>query len=88
MGISFSKNVSNADIDVDRICLAVERSNQLKRKTRIVEGSYTRPKHDVELSLLSGELVLCMAGLYHMMNGWAGSASPINLSDIRIVMPA
>ncbi|CEG11982.1 hypothetical protein MSIBF_A1830016 [groundwater metagenome] len=53
-----------------------------------IEGSYTRPKHDVELSLLSGELVLCMADLYHMMNGWAGSASPINLSDIRIVMLA
>ncbi len=88
LGYLILQNVSNADIDVDRICLAVERSNNLKKKARIVEGSYTRPKHDIELSLLSGELVLCIVGLYHMMNGWAGSASPINLSDVRIIMPA
>ena len=88
LGYLILQNVSNADIDVDRICLAVERSNYLKKKARIVEGSYTRPKHDVELSLLSGELVLCIVGLYHMMNGWKGPMSPINFSDIRIVVPA
>ena len=88
IGYLILKNVSNTDIPVDNICLAVERSNHLKKKARIVEGSYTRPKHDVELSLLSGELVLCIAGLYHMIKGWTGPGIPINFSDVRIVMPA
>ncbi len=39
-------------------------------------------------SLLSGELMLCISGLYHLMNGWTGPGSHINFSDIRIVMPA
>ena len=48
LGYLILQNVSNADIDVDRICLAVERSNQLKKKARIIEGSYTRPRHDID----------------------------------------
>ena len=89
LGYIILQNVSNVDIPVDEICLAVERSNNLKKKARIVEGNYTRPKmQDIGPSLLSGELMLCIAGLYHMMNGWTGPMSPINFSDIRIVVPA
>ena len=88
LGYLILQNVSATDIPVDNICLAVERSNHLKKKARIVEGSYTRPKHDVELSLLSGELVLCIVGLYHKINGWTGPVSPINFSDIRTIIPA
>ena len=47
-------------------CQAVERSNHLKKKARIVEGSRTRVEPgEAELSLKSAELVLCIVGLYH-----------------------
>ncbi len=89
LGYLILQNVSKVEIPVDTICLAVERSNNLKKKARIVEGSYTRSRmNDVGLSLLSGELVLCIAGLYHMLNGWTGHVSPINFSDIRTIIPA
>ena len=29
-----------------------------------------------------------ITGLYHKINGWTGSMSPINFSDIRLIMPA
>jgi len=88
-GYLILQNVSNADISVDDICLTVERSNHLKKKTMIVEGGRIRQRmNDVGLSLLSGELILCIVGLYHKMNGWTGRASLINFSDIRIVIPA
>ncbi|TFH40733.1 MAG: hypothetical protein E4G94_09105 [ANME-2 cluster archaeon] len=71
------------------ICNAVERSNNLKKKTRIVEGSRTRVEPDeAELLLKSAELILCIVGLYHLLKGWKGHGSPINLSDVRLIRPA
>ena len=76
-------------IPVYEICEAVERSNHVKRKTRIVEGSKARvERHNVGLSLIAAELVIRVAGLYHMLNGWSGPESPFNLSDIRLFIPA
>ena len=58
-------------------------------KARIVEGGYTRSRMwDVELSLLSGELVIIIVGLYPMMNGWSGPVSPMNFSNVRTIIPA
>ncbi|ODS36458.1 hypothetical protein BEH94_01160 [Candidatus Altiarchaeales archaeon WOR_SM1_SCG] len=89
LGRLILRNVSNADIPVDDVCLVVERSNNLKKKARIVEGSYTRVRmNDVGLSLLSGELVLGIIGLYHIIEGQTGHRNPVNFSDIRIVKPA
>jgi len=76
-------------IPVYEICESVERSNYLKRKTRILEGSKARVEsHNVGLSLIAAELVISVAGLYHTLNGWSGPESPFNLSDIRIFVPA
>ncbi len=83
------KNVSKMAFPIDDICNAVERSNNLKKKARIVEGSRTRVDPDeAELLLKSGELILCIVGLYHLMKGWKGYGSPINLSDVRLIRPA
>lgn len=88
-GYLILKNVSKMAFPIDEICNAVERSNNLKKKTRIVEGSRTRVEQDeAELLLKSGELILCIVGLYHLMNGWKGHGSPINLSDVRLIRPA
>ena len=82
-------NVRKSIIPVYEICESVERSNYLKRKTRILEGSKARvASHNVDLSLMAAELVISVAGLYHVLNGWSGPASPFNLSDIRIFIPA
>jgi hypothetical protein len=63
--------------------LAVERSNNMKRKARIMEGSNTRvERHEAGLLLISAEIILCCAGLYHLSKGWESPKSPINLSDI------
>jgi len=60
-----------------------------KRKTRILEGSKARVEsHNVGLSLIAAELVISVAGLYHVLNGWTGPESPFNLSDIRLYIPA
>jgi len=76
-------------IYIYEICESVERSNYLKRKTRILEGSKTRVEsHNVGLSLVAAELVISVAGMYHMLNGWTGPESPFNLSDIRLYVPA
>jgi hypothetical protein len=89
LGYLILKNVSQTGISIDEICQAVERSNHLKKKARIVEGSRTRVEPDeAELSLKSAELVLCIVGLYHLLKGWKGPVSPINLSDVRLVLPA
>ena len=89
LGYLILQNVCKVGIPVDDICLAVERSNYLKKKARIVEGGYTRSRMwDVELSLLSGELVIIIVGLYHMMNGWSGPVSPMNFSNVRTIIPA
>ena len=56
---------------------------------KIVEGSRTRVEPDEdELLLKSGELILCIVGLYHLLKGWKGHGSPINLSDVRLIRPA
>ena len=71
------------------ICESVERSNYLKRKTRILEGSKARVEsHNVGLSLIAAELVISVVGMYHTLNGWTGPESPFNLSDIRLYVPA
>jgi hypothetical protein len=83
------RNVSKMAFPIDDICNAVERSNNLKKKARIVEGSRTRVEPDeAELLLKSGELILCIVGLYHLIKGWNGKGSPINLSDVRLIRPA
>ena len=88
-GYLILKNVSKMTFPIDDICNAVERSNNLKKKARIVEGSRTRVEpNEAELLLKSGELILCIVGLYHLMNGWKGHGSPINLSDVRLIRPA
>ena len=82
-------NVRKSIIPVYDICESVERSNYLKRKTRILEGSKARVEgHNVGLSLIAAELVISVAGLYHTLNGWSGPESPFNLSDIRVFIPA
>jgi hypothetical protein len=78
LGYLILKNVSMMEFPIDNICNAVERSNNLKKKARIVEGSRTRVEPDeAELLLKSGELILCI-----------GHGSPINLSDVRLIRPA
>ena len=82
-------NVCKMGVPIDNVCLAVERSNYLKRKTRLVEGSRTRvTKHETGISLLAAEVLLCSCGLYHVLKGWKGTGSPVNLSDVRLVIPA
>ena len=89
LGYLFLLNVSRVPIPIHDICNAVELSHYLKKKTRIVEGSYTRvEKHEAGLLLKSSELVMSIAGLYHVITGWKGPVSPFNLSDIRLYIPA
>ncbi len=88
-GYLFLLDISRIPIPIHDICNAVELSNYLKRKTRIIEGSYTRvEKHEAGLLLKSSELVISIAGLYHVIKGWKGPVSPFNLSDIRLYIPA
>jgi hypothetical protein len=88
-GYLILKNVSQIGFPIDDICNAVERSNNLKKKTRIVEGTRTRVEPaEAELLLKSAELILCIVGLYHLLNGWNGYGSPINLADVRLIRPA
>jgi len=89
LGYLILLSVSKMPIPIHDICNAVELSNYLKRKTRIVEASYTRvEKHEAGLLLKSSELVISIAGLYHLITGWKGPGSPFNLSDIRLYIPA
>ncbi len=89
LGYLMLANVCKTDIPVDYVSLAVERSNQMKRKARIMEGSNTRvERHEAGLLLISAELILCCAGLYHLLKGWKDSRSPVNLFDIRLFIPA
>ena len=89
LGYLILLNISRISIPIHEICNAVELSNYLKRKTRIVEASYTRvEKHEAGLLLKSSELVISIAGLYHLITGWKGPRSPFNLSDIRLYIPA
>jgi hypothetical protein len=89
LGYLILKNVTRMEFPIDDICNAVERSNNLKKKARIVEGSRTRVEPDeAELLLKSGELILCIVGIYHLLKGWKGPGSSINLSDVRLIRPA
>ena len=89
LGYLILKNVSRTGIPIDEICDAVERSNHLKKKARIVDGTRTRVEPDqAELLLKSSELILCIVGLYHLIKGWKGPSSPINFSDVRLIFPA
>jgi len=89
LGYLILKNVSMMEFPIDNICNAVERSNNLKKKARIVEGSRTRVEPDeAELLLKSGELILCIVGIFHLLKGWDGHGSPINLADVRLIRPA
>jgi len=82
-------NVRKSIFPIHEICVSVKRSNHLKRKTRILEGSKARVEsHNVGLSLIAAELAISIAGLYHVLNGWTGPESPFNLSDIRLFIPA
>jgi len=82
-------NVRKSLFPIYEICESVERSNHLKRKIRILEVSKARVEsHNVGLSLIAAELVISVAGLYHVLNGWSGPESPFNLSDIRLYIPA
>ncbi|CAG0967229.1 MAG: hypothetical protein OIN86_05925 [Candidatus Methanoperedens sp.] len=89
LGYLILANVCKKDIPIDDVSLAVERSNYMKRKSRIMEGSNTRvERQGAGLLLVSAELILCCAGLYHLSKGWESSKSPINFSDIRLFIPA
>ena len=88
-GYLILKNVSQMGFQIDDICNVVERSNNLKKKKRIVEGTRTRVEPaEAELLLKSAELILCIVWLYHLLNGWNGYSSPINLADVRLIRPA
>ncbi len=82
-------NVSKTEPPIGDLIQTMEKSNYLKKKARIVEGGITRAeKHEANVLLKSSELVLCIAGLYHLLKGWQGPESPVNLSDIRLFIPA
>ena len=82
-------NVGKIELPIDDLSQTVEKSNYLKKKARIVEGGTTRvEKYEANKLLKSSELLLCIAGLYHMLKGWNGHESPVNLSDIRLFIPA
>ncbi|CAG0990878.1 MAG: hypothetical protein OIN86_11640 [Candidatus Methanoperedens sp.] len=64
-------NVGKIELPIDDLSQTVEKSNYLKRKARIVEGGIPRvEKQEANKLLKSAELLLCIVGLYHMLNGW------------------
>jgi len=89
IGYLILHNVGKIELPIDDLSQTVEKSNYLKRKARIIEGGITRvEKQEANKLLKSAELLLCIAGLYHMLKGWKEPESPINLSDIRLFIPA
>jgi hypothetical protein len=89
VGYLILHNVGKIELPIDDLSQTVEKSNYLKRKARIVEGGITRvEKQEANKLLKSAELLLCIAGLYHLLNGWKGHDSPVNLADIRLFIPA
>jgi len=59
------------------------------KKTRIVEGTRTRVEsNEAEWLLKSVEIILCIVGMYHLLNGGNGYDSPINLADVMLIRPA
>ena len=88
MGYLILYNVGKIELPIDDLIQTVEKSNYLKRKVRIVEGGITRvEKQEANKLLKSAELLLCIAGLYHLLKGWKGNESPVNLVDIRLFIP-
>ncbi len=82
-------NVCKTELPIGDLIQTMEKSNYLKKKARIVEGGITRVEiHEANVLLKSSELVLCIAGLYHLLKGWQGPESPVNLSDIRLFTPS
>jgi hypothetical protein len=82
-------NVCKTELPIGDLIQTMEKSNYLKKKARIVDGGITRAEiHEANVLLKSSELVLCIAGLYHLLKGWEGPESPVNLSDIRLFIPA
>lgn len=45
-------------------------------------------KHETGLLLLSGELVLSIVCLYHLLKARNVLVNPLNFSDIRLIIPA
>jgi len=89
MGYLILHNVGKIELPINDLIQTVEKSNYLKRKARIVEGGITRVENTRLNKLLkSSELLLCIAGLYHMLKGWKNPESPVNLSDIRLFIPS
>ncbi len=89
IGYLILHNVGKIQLPIDDLSQTVEKSNYLKRKARIIEGGIIRvEKQEANKLLKSAELLLCIAGLYHMLKGWKEPESPINLSDIRLFIPA
>jgi hypothetical protein len=75
-------NVCKIELPIRDLIQTMEKSNYLKKKARIVEGGITRAEiHEANILLKSSELVLCVVGLYHLLKGWQGPESPVNLSD-------
>jgi hypothetical protein len=65
----------------------VEKSNFLKRKAGIVDGGITRmEKHETGLLFLSGEFVLSIVCLYHLLKARNAPVNPLNFADIRLVV--
>jgi hypothetical protein len=82
-------SVCKTELPIGDLIQTMEKSNYLKKKARIMEGGITRAEvHEANVLLKSSELVLCIAGLYHLLKGWQGPESPVNLSDIRLFIPA
>lgn len=89
MGYLILYNVGKIELPIDDLSQIVEKSNYLKGKARIVEGGVTRvEKQEANKLLKSADLLLCIAGLYHMLKGWKEPENPVNLSDIRLFIPA
>jgi hypothetical protein len=88
MGYLILYNVGKIELPIDDLIQTVEKSNYLKRKVRIMEGGVTRvEKQEANKLLKSAELLLCIAGFYHLLKGWKGNESPVNLADIRLFIP-
>jgi hypothetical protein len=82
-------NFCKTELPIGDLIQTMEKSNYLKKKARIVEGGIIRAEiHEANVLLKSSELVLCIVGLYHLLKGWQGPESLVNLSDIRLFIPA
>jgi hypothetical protein len=88
-GYLLLSNVSRIELPLNDLGQTVEKSNFLKRKARLVDRGITRiEKHETGLLLLSGELILSIVYLYHLLKGRTALVSPLNFADIRLVIPA